>query len=497
MIAVGVVAALVGSVSITSSVAFAADPVPVVTLSDGQTSIQIDRVFTTGGNDIFHFGTTSSSYFQVALSNSTDYSETYGLAADLEAPGASQQLWLPETWTHDPENQTGFNDFFSVEVGPNSTALSSTGGIIPDGALPDWPGETYGFYRIAIDGITLAQPELVGSFTNTGTHVPFLISFDPEYGGVSDVQVGQRAIFDDSDVYAGADTVARVAGLTPGAQLGLWLSPGIDYLAFVITGARLADNAVYAGEGLVAPDEKLTATLAVPPGLSPGNYQLLIGNDAGRDWPAGSTSSINVVVPPPGAVLTGSAVVGPTATEPVVTKTFDAGSAGAGTSVSLDFGGTSGLSDGVTTATVSESGPTMDGFTLATNPPTYYYLHTTATFTGEVEVCVSYDSVGGTVGPFDLRHYVNGAWVTLAPGPSSADGVACGMTDSFSPFALAKSNEVTLTKVQQCRQGGWATSTNPVFTSQAKCVTYIALGGHTVKEVITAIIKKVLHHVWY
>ena len=45
---------------------------------------------------------------------------------------------------------------------------------------------------------------------------------------------------------------------------------------------------------------------------------------------------------------------------------------------------------------------------------------------------------------------------------------------------------------------GWrATSTNPVFTSQAKCVTYIALGGHTVKEVITAIIKKVLHHVWY
>ncbi len=485
MIAVGVVAALIGSVAVTSTAASAVETVPVTTITDGQTTIQVDRLLTTSGDDEFSFGTSSSSRLRVSIENLTDAPETYGLAADMETKGVEQRAWLPGAFG---AGNAGIEEFFSVEVNAQSSGISEL-----DGFLPDWPGETYGFYRIAIDGITLAEPELVGAFTNEGTWVRF---------SITDAQIGQLATFDDLHVYQGADTVARASGLTPGEQLGLWLSPGIDYFSFMITGARLADDAVYVGEGFVAPDGTLTASLAVPPNLAADptwgtNYQLLVGNAVNRYWPAGSNSSINVVVPPTGTVVTGSAVVGPTATEPVVTKAFDPGGPGAGTSVSLDFGGTSSLSSGVTTATVSESGPTMDGFTLATDPPTYYYLHTTATFTGEVEVCVSYDSVGGTVGPFDLRHYVNGAWVTLAPGPSSADGVACGMTDSFSPFALAKSNEVTLTKVQQCRQGGWATSTNPVFTSQAKCVTYIALGGHTVKEVITAIIKKVLHHVWY
>lgn len=260
----------------------------------------------------------------------------------------------------------------------------------------------------------------------------------------------------------------------------------------MLAGARLANDAVYAGEGFVAPDGTLTATLVVPPTLALGSYQLLVGNTEGRNWPAGTTTPIEVVSAPPGAPMSGNAVVGPTVTDPYADVDFTT------TSVGLDFGTSASVTAaGVTTATVSDTGPTVSGFTFATDPPTYYYLHTTATFTGQVEVCVYYDDTMVQGGPFNLLHYVNGAWVTLPDGPNSGDGSACGMTDSFSPFVVAKRNVVTLTKVQQCRQGGWATSTNPVFTSQAKCVTYIALGGHTAREVITVIFRKLLHHLWW
>jgi hypothetical protein len=485
IVATGLVAALISSVAVTASPAIAVDTVPVITISDSQTEIQVDRVLTLGGDDDFGFGTTSSSRLQVSFENLTDTPETYGLAADMETKGVEQRAWLPETFG---EGFEGVEDIFSVGIDAHSTGRSQW-----DGYLPDWPGETYGFYRIAVDGVDLAMPELVGSFTNAGTWVRF--SF-------ADEQIGQLATFDDPQVYQGADTIARASGLTPGEQLGLWLSPGIDYFSFMITGARLAEDAVYVGEGFVAADGTLTASLAVPPDLSADPtygtyYQLLVGNAENRNWPAGSTSSIKVVVPPLGTVVEGSALAGPTLDDPLVTKTFDSSGAGEGTGVSLDFGSSAVTSPGVTTTTVSDSGPTVTGFTFATNPPTYYYLHTTATFTGQVEVCVYYDPAVVTGGPFSLLHYVNGAWVTLPNGPNWGDGSACGLTDSFSPFVMAKTSQVTLTKVSQCLHGGWATSTNPVFKSQVKCITYVALHQHAIRQVIKAFIQRVLHHVWY
>lgn len=476
LISVGVVGALIASVAFTASPAVAVDTVRAYTFTTAQTEIRIDKV--TGEEFL---GNVNSTHFVDEVENFTDQAESFGLAADSETQGVEKRLWLPESFPGTPEDSASAASIFRIDVDAHSSARS-----IADGFIPDWPGITYGFYRIAVDGITLETPELIGSFTTTGVHVA--IHFFDDGEGL-DARMGQPATFVGSSVFPGADTVATAQGLTPGEQLGLWLSPGIDYFSFIASGAQLADSAVYAGEGFVAPDGTLTATLAVPPNLVPGSYQLLVGNAGDRNWPAGTTEPINVVAAPQGTVVSGSAVEGPTLESAVVQRTVGS------TQIVFDFGSEV-TAAGVTTATVSDSGPTVNGFQFAGGSPLYYYLHTTAEFSGPVEVCFTYDVAQVGAGPVDIRHFTNGAWETLPSGPNSdtVNGVTCGMTTSFSPFALAKPAQVVLTKVQQCLNGGWAASTNPVFANQSKCLVYVALGGRTIVQVIKAIIVKIFHH---
>jgi hypothetical protein len=68
---------------------------------------------------------------------------------------------------------------------------------------------------------------------------------------------------------------------------------------------------------------------------------------------------------------------------------------------------------GVTTVSTSGTGPEPSGFTISSNPPLYYDLHTTALFAGEVEVCINFDTSGMTdeqAFQQHLFHYVDGAW---------------------------------------------------------------------------------------
>jgi len=95
------------------------------------------------------------------------------------------------------------------------------------------------------------------------------------------------------------------------------------------------------------------------------------------------------------------------------------------------------LSAGHTSVATSNQGPAPPaGFQLG-KPPVYYDVATTATFSGNVEVCFTW-----TEGQFHnektirLQHYEASAWVDVTTSLDTAENVACGRVTSFSPFAL-------------------------------------------------------------
>ena len=80
-----------------------------------------------------------------------------------------------------------------------------------------------------------------------------------------------------------------------------------------------------------------------------------------------------------------------------------------------------------------ENPPAPEGFKLMGDETEYFDISTTATFDGQVEICFN---VGGTGDTSIMRfyHYENGAWVDITT--SNVDGYVCGVTSSFSPFAI-------------------------------------------------------------
>lgn len=95
---------------------------------------------------------------------------------------------------------------------------------------------------------------------------------------------------------------------------------------------------------------------------------------------------------------------------------------------------------GTTTLASSSTGPAAPaGFSFG-DPPVYYDLATTATFSS-AEVCFNYSPTSFTPPESSLRlmHYASGAWVdTTLPGyPDTVAHRVCGTVTSFSPFAIA------------------------------------------------------------
>lgn len=96
-------------------------------------------------------------------------------------------------------------------------------------------------------------------------------------------------------------------------------------------------------------------------------------------------------------------------------------------------------SSGETTITTSSSGtqpPT--GFKLG-NPATYYSISTTATFTGNVEVCINYDetTIQGSESKLKLMHFVDGqGWVNTTTSLDTTNNIICGITTNFSEFTI-------------------------------------------------------------
>ena len=138
---------------------------------------------------------------------------------------------------------------------------------------------------------------------------------------------------------------------------------------------------------------------------------------------------------PPGTTTTGSNV--PVA--PIDQTT------GQPAPVSMTFGTvTSGGTTTVTSSTVGQSGsPTAPSDFRLGNPPTYYDVVTTATYTGVITLCFDYSSVSySNVNQLKLLHYTNGTWVDItSPGyPNTQTHLICGTTTSLSPFLVAQTN---------------------------------------------------------
>lgn len=88
---------------------------------------------------------------------------------------------------------------------------------------------------------------------------------------------------------------------------------------------------------------------------------------------------------------------------------------------------------GGTTLTTSSSGPAPpSGFSLG-NPPVYYDLATSASFSGPIQICIDASGISFPSPP-TLWHHEGGSWVDVT---MSVNGqTVCGSVTSLSPFAL-------------------------------------------------------------
>lgn len=150
-------------------------------------------------------------------------------------------------------------------------------------------------------------------------------------------------------------------------------------------------------------------------------------------------------VPPPD---NGLATPGPLFDDVAVYKFFGASSAvvvTSGSSVGADLGDVTMTFDQITgggDVTVEELGHGPFGgatFRVATAPPTYYEISTTALYSGNIEVCIQYDESTLTVDEGDLKlyHYPDGGpWTDVTTSIDGGGNVLCGVVDQLSPFAL-------------------------------------------------------------
>jgi hypothetical protein len=107
---------------------------------------------------------------------------------------------------------------------------------------------------------------------------------------------------------------------------------------------------------------------------------------------------------------------------------------------------------GVTAVVVEPSGPVLPpGFKLATLPPEYFDIVTTAQYAGPITVCINLAPFGA-----ELLHFVDGVLdpnETFGPGPG-----ICTIVNSLSPFALVQ-------PVQQNQAPAISSANSATFTA--------------------------------
>jgi len=357
-----------------------------------------------------------------------------GFGADLREQGTTDYFWLEGGLALG--EGFGFSDLGQAVIEPGVT--------YEEGFLPRWSGMTYSFFS-DID----TTPILLGEFVNDGLY----LSFDVQYvDGIPDsLQVGYPPTIRPS-VARAAESIridSEVGTDWPEPNIGVWIqeiptdASNVVLDSFLLRGLigglpgdQISDNLLFVGS-LAVSGNRAGGNVTLPADLLPADYVLLLGND-GVGWPGGpilgSLPSSTLSVPANNLTIEPGAPRGSTepGTAVPVTPLDQFGT----TPVSFSFDQVT--AGGTTTVTTSTSGPASTAFTLLGGANSVYYeLSTTATFNGNVTVCLTYDPAGLTVAQQNaiaLFHFTGGAWgnITTARSP----GQVCGVTNSFSPFAL-------------------------------------------------------------
>jgi hypothetical protein len=220
--------------------------------------------------------------------------------------------------------------------------------------------------------------------------------------------------------------ISVTATLTAAAPIPSSLPPNVGSIAFQIDGGTAFNVPLAIVGGTI-----VTAALPIGHGvLSPGAHTITAMYSclpaACIFTPSSATLTQNVNNTPAGMQIAVAPPVGGIGTSPV----------------SLLFANVQ--QPGITSLSLSSSGtPPPTGFQLG-NPPVYYNLSTTAIFTGTVTICISYAGVTFTQ-PLQLFHIVNGTPVNITTSVDTTNMIACGMTASFSPFALFQPSAIATT----------------------------------------------------
>jgi hypothetical protein len=83
--------------------------------------------------------------------------------------------------------------------------------------------------------------------------------------------------------------------------------------------------------------------------------------------------------------------------------------------------------EGSVTAIITSTVPTLPiGYSVG-DPPAYYELSSTATFDGQIEICIGYGALPAGMAP-ELLHYDNGVWVPVTTG-TKPPNLVCGKVE--------------------------------------------------------------------
>ncbi len=94
---------------------------------------------------------------------------------------------------------------------------------------------------------------------------------------------------------------------------------------------------------------------------------------------------------------------------------------------------------GTTSLTSSSMGPSAPSGFQAGDPPTYFDLTTTASFTGPATVCLDYSEIVVDEANLQLFHFEDPDWVNITSSLDTVNDIICGTVSSFSQFAIFES----------------------------------------------------------